>query len=116
MLHVPHWLPSAIEHTISAVKIALRLLRRAGEAIKNKLRNDGRVLARTAPTASVIRGSRIPLRWYQRPMARKLESEGHGIIRDGCYETWVDVTPPGVLLAMHARSRFGARSDWDSEY
>lgn len=82
-------------------------------ATKDRLRIWGDVLARTALTASVARGSRIPLRWWEWPIAWVLQKQGHGTIRNGCYEVWVNVTPPGVLLAMQARSRFSSHHDED---
>ena len=93
-----HFPDSTIGHLWSALKALYRLCDYAYTAMTNRLRSRGEELARRAPTASVIRGSRLPLRWYQWPMARRLQREGHGTIRNGCYETWIDVTPPGVLM------------------
>jgi hypothetical protein len=103
-MHLPD--STTLAHIWSALKALYRLCRYAYGAITNRLRDSGEEFARTAPTASVIRGSRLPLRWYQWPMARRLQRAGHGIIRNGCYETWVNVTPPGVVMAMQMRATF----------
>lgn len=71
--------------------------------VKNRLRARAEELARNATTASVLRGSRIKLRWQEWPAARQLQSEGHGTIHDGHYETWVNVTPSVILKAMATR-------------
>jgi hypothetical protein len=82
----------------------MQIYRYANAGIKERLRCRGEDLAYGARTASTMRGSRIPLSWYQWRGARELQREGHGIIRDGYFETWVN-TMPLVLrqdLAMRA--------------
>lgn len=99
---------------ISLVQGMWKICHRVPALLASQLRRRGLELAKGAPTACVIRGSRIPLRWYQRPLARALEREGHGTVRDGCYETWVNVTPPGVLMAAQMRDMFSPRHrDWE---
>jgi hypothetical protein len=68
--------------------------------VKDPLRSRGERLAHTAFTASVLRGSRIKLRRYQWRAARALEREALGTIRDGYYETLIDVTPPALMRAI----------------
>jgi hypothetical protein len=75
--------------------------------VKGHLRDRSEERARSARTASVIRGGSVKLRWYEWPAARALQREGHGTIRESYYETWVNITPPGILLAMGVRGRFG---------
>jgi hypothetical protein len=82
-------------------------------ATKDRLRIWGDVLARTALTASVVRGSRIRLSWWEWPIAWVLQRQGHGSIHNGFYEVWVNVTPPGVLLAMQARGQFSPQHNWE---
>jgi hypothetical protein len=73
----------------------------------NGLRNRSEQKARSAPTASVIRGGAVKIRWYEWPAARQLQREGHGTIRnDDHYETWVNVTPRGLVMAMELRGRW----------
>ena len=71
--------------------------------VKAHLRERSEAVARIAPTASVIRGGSVMMHWYEWPAARALQREGQGTIRGRYYETWVDVTPRGVLIAMHMR-------------
>ena len=71
--------------------------------VKAHLRDRSEAVARTAPTASVIRGGSVMMHWYERPAARVLQREGHGTICGRYYETWVNVMPRGVLMAMHMR-------------
>jgi hypothetical protein len=103
-MHLPD--STTLTHIGSALKTLYRLSWYAYGAIKNRLRDSGEELARTAPTASVILGSRLPLRWYQWAMARQLQRTGHGAIRNGCFETWINATPSGVLMAMQMRAAF----------
>lgn len=57
-------------------------------------------------TASVVRSAPVRVYWYERAAARELQREGHGEIEGASYyRAWVNVTPPGVLMAM--RGRFG---------
>lgn len=106
-------IPNLASYMWWALKLLYGLCRNGFAAAKNCLRTWGEDLAKNAPTASVIRGSRIPLRGYLWPLARALEREGHGAIRDGCYETWVNVTPAGVLMADQMRRAFSPRRyDW----
>jgi hypothetical protein len=92
-----------IEWVVSSVKVIRQIYRWVGQLVKNRLRDRSDELARRAPTASVLRGSRIKLRWYQWPAARELQREGHGAIRDGYYERWINITPPAILQAMARR-------------
>jgi len=71
--------------------------------VKNRLRTRGEELARNVPTGSVLRGSRTKLRWYEWTAARQLQSEGVGTIRDGYYETWINVTSSAILQALPMR-------------
>lgn len=88
--------------SLSAAKAARQLY---DWLVKGHLRERSEAAARSAPTALVIRGGSVKLRWYEWPAARALQREGHGTIRDGYYHTWVNVTPPGVLMAMAMRGR-----------
>jgi hypothetical protein len=76
-----------------AVSWLPKIYRYTNAAIKDRLRCRGEDLAYSAPTASTIRGSRILLSRYQLHAARELQREGHGIIRDGYFETWVNTMP-----------------------
>lgn len=89
-----------IELGLSAAKTARKLY---NASVMDHLRNRSEAAARGAPTASVIRGGSVKLHWYEWPAARALQRERHGTIRGGDYETWVNVTPPGVLMAMQMR-------------
>ena len=91
-----------IELVLSIAKAARKLY---VWLVKGHLRNRSEAAARSAPTASVIRAARVKLCWYEGPAARELQREGHGTVRDSYYETSVDVTPPGVLMAIAARGR-----------
>jgi hypothetical protein len=88
---------------LSAVDIFFRLYQ---WLVKGHLRNRSEEIARNARTASVIRGGSVELRWYEWPAARALQREGHGTIRGNRYETWVNVTPTGILMAIGMRGRF----------
>lgn len=95
-----------IDLGVSAVKAAYQFgCKLYGWLVKDALQRRGEDAARNAPTASVIRGSRIRLRWYERPAARALQREGLGTISGSYYETWVNVAPPGILMAMAMRGR-----------
>ena len=109
------WLLSQEGHIVAAVRLAIRALRAIGAAIKHQLRTSSEDLATNAPTASVIRGSRTRLRWWQWPAARALQREGHGRINNGEYHRWEDVTPTGVLMAIQRRAMFSTPrryNDW----
>ncbi len=95
-----------IDLGVSAVKAVYQLGRKVyGWLVRDALQRRGEDAARDVPTASVLRGSRTKLRWYQWPAARELQREGRGTISGGYYETWVNVTPPGILMAMAMRER-----------
>jgi len=114
-VHILEWFLSQLGHIVTAVRLVIRALRAIGAAIKYQLRTSSEDAAKNAPTASVIRGSRTPVRWWQRRAARELEREGHGVIRNGHYEKWVNVTPPGVLMAAQMRAMFSPHhhdDDW----
>lgn len=115
-MHLLEWLLSHAGLVGTAVRYVFRGLRYVGAAIKHQLRTSSEYAAKSAPTASVIRGSRTRLRWYQWLKARELEREGHGVIRNGYYEKWVNVTPPGVLMAMQMRSMFSQPNDHEDWY
>jgi hypothetical protein len=91
-----------IELSLSAAKAARKLY---DWLVKSHLRERSEAAARRAPTASVIRGACVKLHWYEGPAALALQREGHGRIRDGYYETQVNVTPRGILMAMAMRGR-----------
>ncbi len=91
--HAPSWL--------------IRIWRYTNAKIKDRLRCRGLDLAYGAQTASTMRGSRIPLSPYQMGAARELQREGHGIIRDGCFETWVNTMPLAMRQDMARRASRG---------
>jgi hypothetical protein len=93
-----------INWSLSAVKSIAQLYQ---WLVKDNLRNRSEEIARNARTASVIRGGSVKLRWYEWPAARALQREGHGMIREDYYETWVNLTPPGILMAIGMRGPFG---------
>ena len=72
-------------------------------SVKTGLRRRAEAAVRNVPTASVLRCGRVKVQWYERPATRELELEGHGTIRDGYYETWINVTPPVILQMMDVR-------------
>jgi hypothetical protein len=113
MHHIVQWLFSQLGHIITTVRLIIRFLRFAGAAVKYHLRTSTEFASRNAPTASVIRGSRTRLRWHQWFKARELEREGHGVIRSGHYEKWVNVTSPGVVMAMQMRGAFSSHRQRD---
>lgn len=118
-MHFLEWVLLQLGHIITAVKFIFRVLRAIRGAIKYQLRTSSEDAAKSAPTASVIRGSRTRLRWFQRFGARQLEREGHGVIRDGYYENWVNVTPSGIVMAIQMRERFSPRhhhDDWRQRF
>ena len=115
-MHILDWFLSQLGHIIAAVRLAIRAVRATGAAIKYQLRTSSEDAAKNAPTASVIRGSRTRLRWWQQLAARSLQREGHGVIRNGCYERWENVTPPGVLMAMQMRGMFSPRRDHHDDW
>src|ERR1700728_1702206 len=92
-----------VDWVVSAVKALGSLYR---WLVKGHLRDRSEEKARSANTASVIRGGSVKLHWYEWPAARELHREGHGSIREGYYHTWVNVTPRWALVAMAARARF----------
>jgi hypothetical protein len=91
-----------VEWLVSAVKASSALYR---WLVKDHLRDRSEERARSANTASVIRGGSVKLHWYEGPAARELQREGHGTICEGYYQTWVNVTPRWALMAMAARAR-----------
>jgi len=102
-----HFILSILGHAVSWL---MQIYRYANAAIKDPLRCRGLDLAYGAPTASTMRGSRILLSRHQMGAARELQREGHGIIRDGYYETWVNTVPLAMRQDMAMRSSRG----WDS--
>jgi hypothetical protein len=92
-----------VEWLVSAVKASGALYR---WLVKGHLRDRSEEKARSANTASVIRGGSVKLHWYEWPAARELQREGHGTIRGNYYETWVNATPRWALMAMAARASF----------
>ena len=68
--------------------------------VKGHLRSRSEQASRSVDSASVIRSALVSLRWYEWSAARELAREGHGTIEGACYRAWVNVTPPGVLMAM----------------
>jgi hypothetical protein len=92
-----------VEWAISAVKAFGSLYR---WLVKDHLRDRSEEMARSVRTASVIRGGSVKLRWHEWPAARALQREGHGTICEGYYQTWVNVTPPAILMALAARAPF----------
>jgi hypothetical protein len=95
---------NSVNSFLSAVNIFGRLYQ---WLVKGHLRDRNEEIARSASTASVIRGGSVELRWYGWPAARALQREGHGTIRENRYETWVNATPTGILMAIDMRGHFG---------
>lgn len=93
-----------VDSFLSAVGIFGRLYQ---WLVKDRLRNRSEEIARNASTASVIRGGSVRLHWYEWPAARALQRAGHGTIRENHYQTWVNVTPTGVFMAIGMRGQFG---------
>lgn len=90
-----------------AVSWLTQIYRYTNVAIKDHLRCRGEDLAYGSRTASTVRISRIPLSRYQLRAARELQREGHGIIRDGCFETCVNTIPLALRQDMALRASRG---------
>ena len=73
--------------------------------VKGHLRNRSERASRNVRSASVVRSAPVKVRWHEWATARELQREGHGVIEGDCYLAWVNVTPPGVLMAMAMRGR-----------
>jgi hypothetical protein len=84
--------------------------------VTNGLRNRSEQRARSSPTHSVIRGGAVKIRWYEWPAARQLQREGHGTIQGDHYQTWVNVTPRGLLMAAQMRAMFSPPHHHDDWY
>lgn len=91
-----------IEWVVSTAKVARSIY---GWLVTSHLRDRSEQASRNVETASVIRSALVRVRWYEWPAARQLQREGHGTIEGRCYRAWVNVTPPGVLMAMAMRGR-----------
>lgn len=94
-----------VEWVVSTVKAAGGLYR---WLVKGHLRNRSEEASRNSDTASVVRSAPVRLRWYEWPAARELQREGRGSIEGRCYRAWVNVTPPGVLMAAQMRAMLSA--------
>ena len=74
------------------LRMAFWFLKPLTVAVVALMRHRGEELARRTPTASVIRGSRLRLRWYERlaVKAHRLRALGDvSEVRDGMLETWL---------------------------
>jgi hypothetical protein len=87
------WVASALKPAVAVYRLV----------VKGDLRNRSEQASRNADTAVVVRSALTKLRWYEWPAARELQREGHGTIEGHCYRAWVNVTPPGMLMAMAMR-------------
>lgn len=71
--------------------------------MKGHLRRRSEEASRNLNTAAVVRLAPVELRWYEWAAARELQREGHGLIKGQHHRAWVNVRPPGVLMAMAMR-------------
>jgi hypothetical protein len=106
-------------YVLTGAKTALACLRGLAATIVRRARERAEEGARAMDTVCVVRGCRVPLRWYERVAVLFHRMLGLGAargVRGRAIEASVDVTPPVILMAAAARARFSSHSrDWWSD-